>query len=91
MYDFEPRYVQPDDESPDFEETRSVKEVAGLLRVHWQTVLTWIKNEELKALKIGHNYRITASAYREFMSTKRFKDYVPEIKVDPEYRIEEEL
>lgn len=91
MYDFEPRYVQPDDESPDFEETRSVKEVADLLRVHWQTVLAWIKNEELRALKIGHNYRITASGYREFVGKKRFKDYMPEVKIDPDLYIEDQL
>ena len=90
MYDFEPPQIYAFDDSPDFEETRSVKEVAELLRVHWQTVLGWVKSEELKALKVGHGYRITASAYRDFVNSRRFRDYLPEIKANTNNEIEEE-
>ncbi len=34
-------------------------EVAGLMKVHWQTVLDLIKAKRLKALKVGRNYRIS--------------------------------
>lgn len=45
----------------------TVEEVADLLQVHWQTVLNYIKNGKLKALKLGKGYRIHKSELDQFI------------------------
>lgn len=45
----------------------TVKQVAELLKVHWQTVLNYIKNGKLKAVKLGKGYRISKGALDEFI------------------------
>ena len=37
----------------------TVEQVAELLQIHWQTVLNYIKNGQLKAVKLGKGYRIS--------------------------------
>ena len=37
----------------------TVEQVAELLQIHWQTVLNYIKNGKLKAVKLGKGYRIS--------------------------------
>lgn len=52
----------------------TVTEVAERLQVHWQSVLTYIKNGELEAVKLGRGYRISEQAIEEFVikrTTKR--------------------
>jgi len=45
----------------------TVKHIAELLKVHWQTVLNYIKNGKLKAVKLGKGYRISKGALDEFI------------------------
>ena len=55
----------------------TVQEVADLLKLHWQSVLTYIKNGELEALKLGKGYRISQIALETFISKRstRFQFY----------------
>lgn len=44
----------------------TVRQVATMLGVHWQTILNYIKRGELKAVRLGRGYRISQSALDEF-------------------------
>ncbi len=46
----------------------TVQEVADLLKLHWQSVLTYIKNGELEAVKLGKGYRISQQALDTFIA-----------------------
>lgn len=45
----------------------TVHQVAETLQVHWQSVLNYIKRDELEAVKLGRGYRISASALQRFV------------------------
>ena len=45
---------------------RTIKETAGILGVHWQTVRKWIKSGELKAFKNGRVIRISEEEIERF-------------------------
>jgi len=45
----------------------TVGQVADLLQIHWQTVLNYIKNGKLKAVKLGKGYRIPKEAIDRFV------------------------
>jgi len=45
----------------------TVEQVADKLQVHWQTVLNYIKNGKLEALKLGKGYRISQKALDKFI------------------------
>lgn len=47
----------------------TVEQVAETLQVHWQTVLNYIKNGKLKAVKLGKGYRISKEALQEFIKS----------------------
>ena len=47
----------------------TVEQVAELLQVHWQTVLNYIKNGKLEAIKLGKGYRISQNALQQFIKT----------------------
>lgn len=52
----------------------TVQEVADLLQVHWQSVLTYIKDGKLEAVKLGKGYRISETSLQKFItdhSTRR--------------------
>jgi excisionase family DNA binding protein len=52
----------------------TVAEVSAKLQVHWQTVLNYIKDGRLNAIKIGNGYRISKQELLDFInrhSTKR--------------------
>ena len=49
----------------------TVKQVSELLKVHWQTILNYIKNGKLKAVKLGKGYRISKEAINEFIKTNQ--------------------
>ncbi len=51
----------------------TVTEVAERLQVHWQSVLTYIKNGELEAVKLGRGYRISKQAIEEFIKKRTTK------------------
>jgi len=52
----------------------TVEEVAKKLQVHWQSVLNYIKQGKLRALKLGRGYRIDPKdldIFIEQMKTKK--------------------
>lgn len=51
----------------------TVQEVADLLKLHWQSVLTYIKNGELAAIKLGKGYRISQQALDSFIAKRTTK------------------
>jgi excisionase family DNA binding protein len=52
-------------------ETLTVEEVAAELRVHPDTVRTWIRSGELDAIDIGREYRIYRADLDEFLRHRR--------------------
>ncbi len=51
----------------------TVQEVADLLKLHWQSVLTYIKKGELEAIKLGKGYRISQQALDSFIAKRTTK------------------
>lgn len=51
----------------------TVQEVADLLKLHWQSVLTYIKKGELEALKLGKGYRISQKSLDDFIARRTTK------------------
>jgi len=51
----------------------TVEQIAEMLQVHWQTVLTYIRKKELPALKLGKAYRISESDLNKFLESKRIE------------------
>lgn len=49
----------------------TVEQVADKLQVHWQTVLNYIKNGKLKALKLGKGYRISQKDLEKFVQANQ--------------------
>lgn len=49
----------------------TVGQVARLLKIHWQTVLNYIKAGKLKAVKLGKGYRIEKQALDQFVKDNR--------------------
>lgn len=47
----------------------TVVQVADTLQVHWQTVLNYIKNGKLEALRLGKGYRISQESLEKFIKT----------------------
>lgn len=45
----------------------TVFQIAELLQVHWQTVLTYIKKGKLKAVKLDKGYRISKTEFENFI------------------------
>ncbi|HUV47043.1 MAG TPA: helix-turn-helix domain-containing protein [Candidatus Bathyarchaeia archaeon] len=45
----------------------TVEQVADMLKIHWQTVLNYIKSGKLEALKLGKGYRISQMAIDKFL------------------------
>jgi excisionase family DNA binding protein len=48
----------------------TVQEVADLLKVHWQSVLNYIKKGDLEALKLSKGYRISQQALDNFIASR---------------------
>ena len=51
----------------------TVAQVSAKLQVHWQTVLNYIKSDQLNAIKIGNGYRIAKKDLLDFISRKSTK------------------
>lgn len=51
----------------------TVQEVADLLKLHWQSVLTYIKKGELEALRLGKGYRISQQSLDDFIANRSTK------------------
>lgn len=48
----------------------TVEQVATLLKVHWQSVLNYIKRGDLPAVRIGRGYRISRSGLEKFINDR---------------------
>lgn len=46
----------------------TVQEVADIMQIHWQSVLTYIKCGKLEAVKLGRGYRISETALQKFIA-----------------------
>lgn len=44
----------------------TVSEISEILKIHWQTVLRYIKSGKLEAVKLGKGYRISEKALDNF-------------------------
>lgn len=52
----------------------TVQEVADILQVHWQSILTYIKSGKLEAVKLGKGYRISELALKKFVANQSTKE-----------------
>lgn len=59
----------------------TIKEAADYLKVHWQTVRSYIKNGDLKAHKIGRAIRIRERDLEHFLSNTSPEKQVYEIEI----------
>jgi len=50
----------------------TVREAASMLKMHWQTILNYIKSGELEAVKLKKGYRISHQSIETF-AAKRTK------------------
>lgn len=48
----------------------TVEQVADKLKLHWQTVLDYIRGGELKAMRLGKGYRIPVVSFEEFVAER---------------------
>ncbi len=53
------------------EEPLTVEEIAQQLRVHVETVRSWIRSGELDAIDVGGKYRIYRSDLNDFLERRR--------------------
>lgn len=49
----------------------TVRQVAELLQVHWQTILNYIKSDKMGAVKLGKGYRISKTSLDKFIKENR--------------------
>jgi len=49
----------------------TVKQTAALLKVHWQTILNYIKEGKLPAVKLGKGYRIGEDSLKFFIKNNK--------------------
>ena len=57
-------------------ELLTVEEVSGILGVHPITIRRYIKDNKIKASKMGGQWRITSSDLKEFMCLDNFNDKI---------------
>lgn len=55
----------------EYNEFYTVEQVADLLKVHWQTILNYIKSGKIEAVKLGKGYRISRKAIDKFTEKNR--------------------
>lgn len=58
----------------------TVEEAADVLRVHWQTVLEYIRSGQLEAGKVGKSYRVTSQALLAFLRERTTGLSLPTLK-----------
>ena len=59
------------------EQHYSTREVAGLLRVHTETVLRYAQRGELRSVRIGRDRRFPESAVRDFLERRTEARVIP--------------
>lgn len=55
------------------EKLLTVKEVTKILKVHWQTVLEYIRQGKLIAVRMGRGYRIDERDLQTFINERKTK------------------
>lgn len=67
------------------------EEIADRLKIHLQTVLAYIRDNKLKALKLGKGYRISESDFQDFIkstqATTSFDEYLEKLGHTKKYSI----
>ena len=58
----------------------TVEQVTEILKVHWQTILNYIKSNKLMALKLGKGYRISRENLEKFIRENSNKKKILHIK-----------
>lgn len=58
----------------------TTEEVMGVLRVTKRTLYNYIKAGQLKAFKVGREWRVTEDALREFTEHGTQPDYLQKLK-----------
>jgi excisionase family DNA binding protein len=51
---------------------KTIEEIAEELKFDIETVRTWCKSKQLKAFKIGREWRIKEEDYRKFLADREF-------------------
>ena len=59
----------------------TTEEVMGVLKVTKRTLYNYIKAGQLKAFKVGREWRVTEDALRDFTEHGTQPDYLQKIKV----------
>lgn len=59
----------------------TTEEVMGVLKVTKRTLYNYIKAGQLKAFKVGREWRVTEDALREFTEHGTQPDYLQKLKV----------
>ncbi len=54
--------------TPTLDQLLTFKELAALMRVHWQTVRRWAREDKLRVVRIGHTVRITRHEAERLMT-----------------------
>lgn len=49
----------------------TVEQISTLLKVHWQTVLNYIKSGKLTAVKLGKGYRVSGESLKDFLTKQQ--------------------
>lgn len=56
-----------------------IDEVAEMLKVTRRTIYNYVKSNQLKAMKMGREWRITHQAIEEFLKTGTEKNYLDKL------------
>ncbi len=65
--------VKRDNHTMDIEEFLTPEEVADILRINVLTVYGYIQKDNLDAVRLGRNYRISREDLASFIKSKRTK------------------
>lgn len=57
----------------------TLREVEAILKVTQRTLYNYIKGGQLKAVKLGRNWRVTEEALREFLNTGTMEGYTDKL------------
>ena len=65
----------------------SVKELSELFMVNVQTIRRWIETGRLTGKKLGHNYRVSDAALKEFLGDEHYHGVIDTL---PSFPVEEQ-
>lgn len=58
----------------------TLKEVQDILKVTQRTLYNYIKADQIKAIKLGREWRVTEEALQDFLTTGTDTDYLDKLK-----------